>query len=207
MLVKVCGITRRQDASLLSAVGVDMCGFIFHEGSPRYLSPEAAAGLHTGDMRRVGVFVGQDAAETRRIMETARLHFAQLHGNQSPQCGRRIGPERIIRVIWPARHASAEALQRALDVWADSCAYYLVDAGLGGGGSGQRCDTALLARVRFPHPWLLAGGVDVADAAQLAQCFSPSGLDFNSSLEDGAGVKNHDKLRALGALLPTLRRI
>ncbi|MBR5734605.1 MAG: phosphoribosylanthranilate isomerase [Desulfovibrionaceae bacterium] len=200
MLLKVCGITRQQDIDVLMELGIDLCGFIFHAGSPRSMLPEAAARFHTGELGRVGVFVDQDAAETLRIMREARLDFAQLHGRQSLLCAEKIGASRVIRTVWPESYDSLEAFQETLETLASTCAMFLVDAGSQGGGSGRRCSSSWLRDVRFPHPWLLAGGLDAEAGLRAIQQYQPDGLDFNSALEDRPGCKNEKKLRALKAL-------
>ena len=134
--IKVCGITRQSDLSTAMGMGAHFCGFIFHPGSPRYIAPSRAAALDSALIRRVGVFVNQNAEEIMDIMKTARLEFAQLHGAHSLDCARRIGPEKVIRVLWPDRYESVDALQREMELWADSCAWFLLDAGSQGGGHG-----------------------------------------------------------------------
>lgn len=90
------------------------------------------------------------------IMKTARLEFAQLHGNQSLDCARRIGAGKVIRVLWPDSYDSLDAMQREMDLWADSCSWFLLDAGRQGGGhrnprwTGRRW---LPCRPRAPGSW------------------------------------------------------
>ena len=86
------------------------------------------------------------------IMKTARLEFAQLHGAHSLDCARRIGPEKVIRVLWPDRYESVDALQREMELWADSCAWFLLDAGSQGGGHGVSLDWTSLASLSSPGP-------------------------------------------------------
>ena len=86
------------------------------------------------------------------IMKTARLEFAQLHGAHSLDCARRIGPEKVIRVLWPDRYESVDALQREMELWADSCAWFLLDAGTQGGGHGVSLDWTSLASLSPPGP-------------------------------------------------------
>ena len=87
--IKVCGITRQSDLSTAMGMGAHFCGFIFHPKSPRYIAPSRAAALDSALIRRVGVFVNQNAEEIMDVMKTARLEFAQLHGAQSLDCARR----------------------------------------------------------------------------------------------------------------------
>ncbi|MDR1659938.1 MAG: phosphoribosylanthranilate isomerase, partial [Desulfovibrio sp.] len=132
MLVKICGLTRQEDVSAASRFGADLCGFVFHPRSPRYIAPERAGRLRSGTMRRVGIFVEQRAEEILRAMDAARLDFAQLHGGQSAECAHAVGRSKIIRVIWPDRHYHRALLHNELQKFAPSCAMYLLDAGFSG---------------------------------------------------------------------------
>ncbi|CAK7053593.1 MAG: N-(5'-phosphoribosyl)anthranilate isomerase [Desulfovibrio sp.] len=196
MLIKVCGLTRQADVDLVASFGAGMCGFIFHPASPRCISPAQAAGLESGSMLRVGVFVDQDAEEICRIMAEARLDMAQLHGQQDADCARAVGAQRVIRVIWPARYCHRALLYNALQSHADACACYLLDAGMAGGGSGARLDWEDLDHLPSPRPWLLAGGLSAENVVQALSRCSPDGLDFNSGVEDAPGQKNAQKLAA-----------
>lgn len=201
MRVKFCGLTRQEDVDRAVALGADMLGFIFHARSPRAVQPEQVARLRSGGLARVGVFVEQDSEAIADIMRRARLDYAQLHGAQDDDaCARRIGAERIIRVFWPQRHAGLDDLLRAMRTAAPACAWYLLDAGLQGGGSGKTLnwqDLAALSRADLPRPWLLAGGLDPAGVAQALTCCRPDGLDINSGVEDAPGIKNHEKMAAV----------
>lgn len=196
MRIKVCGLTRQRDADEAERLGADFCGFIFHPASPRFITPAAAAGLDTGRMARVGVFVGQGATEILAIMDEARLEYAQLHGAQDRACAERIGAARVIRVLWPGRHATRAALEAEMAAHAGACAWFLLEAGLAGGGSGQAQDWSRLAGLAPPRPWLLAGGLTPANAAAAVAACAPDGLDFNSGVEEAPGKKSPELLRA-----------
>ncbi|WP_303951223.1 phosphoribosylanthranilate isomerase [Desulfovibrio piger] len=190
MLLKFCGLRRQEDVALAARLGATHCGFVFHAGSPRCVDAVAVSRLESGAMLRVGVFTGQDSGEIARIMRLARLDMAQLHAGQSVECARRLGPERVIRVLWPQRYGDAAALEAAAGQYADSCALYLLDAGRTGGGSGRTLVWEDLEDLRLPHPWLLAGGMSPANLRQaLARC-RPDGVDCNSGVEDAPGRKN-----------------
>lgn len=196
MLIKFCGLTRQEDVDHAASLGAAMCGFIFHPRSPRGVTVAQAAALDSGAMLRVGVFVNQGADEIRRIMDEARLDYAQLHGHQSVECARAIGAERVIRVLWPDRYTHRALLYNDLQRNAEACAYYLLDAGLKGGGSGHKLDWSDLASLRPAHPWLLAGGLSAANVAMAVGMCAPAGVDFNSGVEDTPGCKNREKMAA-----------
>lgn len=193
--IKVCGQTHPATVDCAAAYGARFVGFIFHSKSPRYISPERAAGIPSCNVKRVGVFVRQGAEEILPIMQRARLDFAQLHGKQGTDVAKIIGPQRIIRVLWPEQAGSAEALQQQIDAWAPYCAYYLLDAGTAGQGGTGRCVAAEeLNKLRFPHPWILAGGLNADNIAEALHHCTPDGVDLNSGVELAPGMKSPDKM-------------
>ncbi len=197
LLVKICGLRRQEDLDCAAALGVDFCGFIFHPSSPRSITPAAAAALDSRGMRRVGVFVGQDAAEIRSIMRVARLDMAQLHGDQPPECAHALGAARIIRVLWPARYPNRAALEADMARHAPDTTLFLLDAGVRGGGSGCTLSGAPLPGSAAPRSWLLAGGLAPDNVRHmLAGCSGCGGVDMNSGLESAPGCKDHQKIRA-----------
>lgn len=200
--IKICGQTHPFTVDCSTSFGAKFIGFVFHGSSPRSISPARAASIPSALVNRVGVFVRQGAAEIMEIMQQARLDYAQLHGRQSREDALEIGPERVIRVLWPEQHACMEELQREIDDWKPYCSYYLLDAGKtpGRGGLGRPLDVCAFGRLRFPHPWILAGGLNEANIADMLQCCQPDGLDLNSGIEAAPGLKVPEKiLRAIGA--------
>lgn len=206
-LVKVCGITRPEDARLCAALGADMLGFIFHPKSPRCVDPAFPASLDPqADLlgaRKVGLFVDQTPDEALAIMDAGKLNLAQLHGGQDEDFCRKLGPERVLKVLWPERAANIDQFQAEIDRFAPFCRLFVVDAGSSGGGHGREIGGAgadILARAKFPVPWLLAGGIGPDNATDLLTRYCRAdrfgGLDLNSGVESAPGLKDASKLRA-----------
>ena len=149
-----------------------------------------------GSAKRVGVFTRASLADIEAATRLASLDYVQLHGGQSATFCRAAGPERVIKVFWPERHSRA-SLEAKLAAFAPHCAYFLFDAGKGGGGSGKTFAWEMLRDMAIPRPWFLAGGIgpDNADTA-VAAC-SPWGLDINSGVEMSPGVKDAEKIRSI----------
>lgn len=211
-LVKVCGLTRPEDAELVARfsrelapfIPVSFCGFIFSSKSPRYITPEQARALKTPGVKRVGVFVSQTSSEIIRIMNEAELDYAQLHGDQSIEDALLIGGARVIRVLWPARYSDVSALERDMKHYSSSCAYFLLDAGTQGGGSGHTLDWRTLNNLKSPRPWLLAGGLSPETVPSALTSCHPDGLDLNSGVEDAPGIKSPIRLQETLTLLHSL---
>lgn len=196
--IKICGQTHTPTVDSALAFGAKFIGFIFHQGSPRSITPERAAGIHSRFAKRVGVFVRQGAEEILSIAAAARLDLVQLHGKQTREDAQLIGAERVIRVLWPESCGSVAELQAQIDAWAPYCAYYLLDAGARGqaGGTGRSLDVTDYNKLRFPHPWILAGGLSAENLPRiLAQC-NPDGIDLNSGVETAPGLKDPTRILA-----------
>jgi phosphoribosylanthranilate isomerase len=187
MLVKICGMSEQRAINKASELGVDLCGFIFYPPSSRFVTAEHAACLDTHGMKRVGVFVDTDIEEMKRIADVARLDYLQLHGEQSEDIARVFPAEKVIRVCKPPQYDTLETLQSDIDRYAGSCSLYLLDAGM---GCGMTLDWPALRKLRFPHPWLLAGGLGAENIEQALDACAPFGLDLNSRLEDRPGHKD-----------------
>ncbi|WP_187170448.1 phosphoribosylanthranilate isomerase [Salidesulfovibrio onnuriiensis] len=199
-LIKVCGMTRAEDVALCSGLGASFLGFIFHEGSPRNVSPKFAASAQTGPAAKVGVFVRQTANEVRLMIHQCGLDYVQLHGGQDEEFCEVVGRERVVKALWPERYASPEALQEDVDRFAPHCAYLLFDAGVSGGGHGRSIDLSLLQHIEINKPWFLAGGLCPENVAAAAQA-GPHVLDLNSGVESAPGIKDEAKLRSVIEIL------
>ena len=104
--------------------------------------------------------------------------------------------EKVIRVLWPDRYESLDALQKEMELWADSCAWFLLDAGSQSGGHGVSLDWNALASLKSPRPWFLAGGLSSASLNKALEQCTPNGIDLNSGVEAIPGQKSPQKLLA-----------
>lgn len=198
--IKVCGITNVEDALFAAACGADAVGFIFHAPSPRYVLPKTArqiiASLPAGIVK-VGVFVNRDPDEVRRIAEDCGIDLIQLHGDEPPEYCRRLPPERIIKAVSPRTPEEIRALA-AYDVRA-----FLMDARDRGlyGGTGKRADWGLAAKLGKEHPLILAGGLGEENIGEALGAVAPRALDINSGAERAPGLKDHERLRRIIAII------
>ncbi|WP_027177595.1 phosphoribosylanthranilate isomerase [Maridesulfovibrio bastinii] len=200
-VVKVCGMTREQDAALCETLGASLLGFIFHPGSPRNVSVDFAASIKTATARKTGVFVKQSASEVLKIMSMAGLHYAQLHGGQNVEFCKAIGPDRVIKVLWPQKYESVIQLQTEIDRFAPHCRYLLFDAGKSGGGHGTSLDLNIFTKINIPCEWFIAGGINPDNICQVLEAVEPDGVDINSGVEAEPGIKDKNKLQTVFELL------
>ncbi len=202
--VKVCGITRHEDAELAVELGAWALGFFLWPQSPRAADPAAAAAIAAALRRRVelvGVFVNATLDEISHAAEDLHLSHLQLHGDEGPafcaEAGRRTGA----KVIKAVRIASAADLQ---DVERFHTDFHLLDTAARGlrGGSGQTWDWALAARRRRKVPAILSGGLTADNVAAGIAALDPWAVDVSSGVEAEPGVKDPEKLRAFMAAVP-----
>lgn len=195
-LLKVCGITRQEDATVCEQIGADFCGFVFHPASLRYVTPEHVSAIQTRYCKRVGVFTTHDLEEILKIMDVARLDYAQLHARQDDAVVRAIGGERVIRVRFPEQvSASAQTISIA-PANALHVAYTLFDSGY---GTGKPFDWGLLAQAT--RPFFVAGGLTAKNIPELLSVCHPDGLDVNSGVEVSPGIKSETLIREIKELL------
>ncbi len=174
MMVKVCGITRRQDAEVAVEAGASAIGFIFYPKSPRYITPEHAAELGSGlTAWKVGIFVNEAAASVEAVMRAAHLDIAQIYGGETPAATRIWRAYRL-----PVSGAPAAGAEAVL---------------LDGPANGVTFDwtQAHIAETKI----IVAGGLDASNVAEAIRTAQPWGVDASSRLESAPGIKDHDKVR------------
>lgn len=208
--VKVCGVTREEDAQLAAELGATHLGLNFWPGSPRYLSLDRAMDLvqavrgQTGgdEVAVVGVFVDADADEIRRRDEALGLDLIQLHGDEAPETASR-WPGRVLKAF--RRGAAVEAAE--LDAWGDAWGF-LFDVRHAGsyGGTGKSWsyrDLRDLAPLQGPEskPVFVAGGITPENARTALEASGADGLDLASGVEQAPGIKDPERLRALFSAL------
>jgi phosphoribosylanthranilate isomerase len=196
--VKICGITRYEDAELAVELGAWALGFILWPGSKRAADPAVAAGISAALRRRVqlvGVFVNPTLDAVAHAADTLHLTHVQLHGDEGPafcaEAGRRSGA----KVIKAVRMASGAELQDLERFHTD---LHLLDAAVPGhrGGSGQAWDWALAARHRGDVPVILSGGLTPENVIDGIAAVRPFAVDVASGVEAAPGVKDPERLAA-----------
>ena len=201
LLCKVCGLTRAEDVALCHDLGVDFTGFVFAP-SPRAVEARQVRAMPKGTALRVGVFAGMDVDGVRETAAQAGLDFVQLHGGEDVAFCRAVGPERVIKTLWPER-LTPQTLATELERFAPVCAYFLLDAGKSGGGSGRTLAWDALSAITPPNPWFLAGGLGPETLLPALAACRPDGVDLNSALESAPGKKDHSLLRQACVLAKT----
>ena len=190
--VKICGITRLEDALAAADLGADALGFNLWPGSPRFVRPEAAGEIVARlppFVTPVGVFVNQPRDEVRRLAALAGVAALQLHGDEAPPDCERLG----LPVIKAFRVAGPEDLA-ALAAYGSVAAVLLDSRSEGFGGSGRAFDWELARRAAGGKPLVLAGGLGPGNVAEAVRAVRPFAVDSASGVESSPGVKDREKV-------------
>lgn len=197
MIVKICGITRLEDAEAAIALGAGAVGFICWPESPRFIAADAIRAITArlpAAVLKVGVFVNEPVAAMHDTAARSGFTHVQLHGDETAGTADGIGYP-LIRAVSLAAGPDPIFSEFPPDtIW-------LVDAAdpVRRGGTGRLSDwTAATALARKRRVWL-AGGLTPENVSAAIAEVRPDGIDVSSGVECAPGVKDHDKLRALFA--------
>jgi phosphoribosylanthranilate isomerase len=194
MLVKICGITRPDDADAAVDAGAGAIGFVFWPGSPRWVDPFRAARIAAAlppFVTPVGVFVNQPAEYVNGVAALVKLGAVQLHGDETPADAAHI-KHPILKAM------PVDGAAQAAGVWSSRVVLLLdVHDPVRRGGTGRTIDWAAAADISARRPVLLAGGLTPSNVAEAVERVRPFGIDVSSGVESTPGRKDHRRIRAL----------
>jgi len=201
--IKICGVTREEDALFCAEHGADFVGFIFVPSTPRFVEPEKAAAIAARVKERearpklVGVFRDASNDYIREIHNLVGFDVVQLHGSENDDAVRELGLP-VIKTLrvndsLPDTHAVPNAAWLLFDTYDERR----------GGGTGRRFDWSLLATYERSKPFFLSGGIDAENVVAAISLVRPDAIDLSSGVESAPGVKDHGKL---GRLFERVRR-
>lgn len=195
LLIKVCGMREPENIRQVIALGIDMIGFIFYPGSPRYVGDFSP--VSTPGVSRVGVFVNESEEAMLDAARRYSLDTLQLHGDESPDCCARMRGEgfRVIKAVGVSTCSDLEAT----NIYGDVVDLLLFDTRCEGyGGSGNTFDWTLLNHYCGKIPFLLSGGLSSESIAGLEHLSNPllAGVDLNSRFEISPGIKSVELLKS-----------
>lgn len=191
--VKICGITRLEDALAAARLGADAVGFNFWPRSKRHLTPAAAAaivGRLPPSVASFGVFVDPTRAELEEALAVSGVGAAQLHGDEPPALC--VGlPVPVVKAL---RVRNGHDLARLASY--EVRAFLLDSPSAGYGGSGATFDWTIAAAAARELPVLLAGGLTPENVAEAVRMVRPLGVDVASGVESSPGVKDIARMEA-----------
>src|SRR4051812_1346932 len=199
--VKICGITRPEDAELAASLGAWAIGSNFGPGPKRGVDPAIAAGIARALRRTVepvGVFVNPTLDEVVRLAESVGLTHVQLHGDEGPAFCRAVAEHTGARVIKALGVGSGADIRDAERFHTD---FHLLDAAAGAayGGTGRTWDWDLAAQRHSQVPLILSGGLTPDNVADGIAAVRPWGVDVASGVETAPGIKDPERMRAFFA--------
>jgi len=193
--VKICGITRPEDALAAARAGAHAIGLVFYAKSPRHVTPARAAEIIRvlpPFVTTVGLFVDATAEGVRAALAEAPVGLLQFHGDETPEFCRQFKRPYVkaVRV-----KAGVDLLQYAQD-YHDAKAL-LLDNYVEGlhGGSGVAFDWSLIPR-GLPLPVILSGGLTPENVTEAVRRVRPSAVDVSSGVESAKGIKDAQKIAA-----------
>jgi len=190
MFVKICGITRVDDALAAAEAGANAIGFVFWPKSPRFIDPFRArtiARALPAFVTPVGLFVDQPLEYIHGVASLVHLGAVQLHGDETPAFAASIAVP-IVKALPVDRAAT----------WPEGSTL-LLDAHdpVQRGGTGRTIDWTAAAKVAAARRVLLAGGLTPDNVADAIARVRPFGIDVSSGVERAPGVKDHRRIVAL----------
>lgn len=191
--IKVCGITRAEDANAAVAAGADSLGFVFYPPSPRNVSVEQAADLIAGlpaFVTSTALFVDADVEFVQRVIEQTKVDLLQFHGNESQAyCSQFARPYMKAIRMKPDVDVKAEA-----DRYGDASAI-LLDAYRPGvpGGTGESFDWERIP-VELRGSIVLAGGLNPDNIRKAVETVHPFAVDVSGGVEASKGMKDKEKI-------------
>lgn len=191
--VKICGITRLEDAQVAVEAGADAIGFVFYAPSPRAIDVAQAAAIVRAlppFVETVGLFVNPDASFVRNVMDNAGLSLLQFHGDEAPAFCEQFA-RRWMKAVRVQTRADIES---AYDTYSQASGL-LVDAydPQRFGGTGQTFDWSLIPDER-PKPLILAGGLNSANVAGAVEAVRPWAVDVSGGVEREKGIKDPSRI-------------
>lgn len=202
--VKICGITDPHDASVAVDLGADSLGFIFAP-SPRQVTPEEVRTIVMTlppFVQTVGVFIDEDRAKIRQIIDFCGLDLVQLHGEESPEMCNELMPRSI-----KAFRVNDESSVSAVGRYQGSVKAVLFDSYSEEkrGGTGKTFDWNLAVKGKeMGMPVILSGGLTPSNIQEAILNVKPYAVDVNSGVEKSPGRKS---LILMKKLMETIRQI
>lgn len=193
--VKICGITRPEDARAAAAAGADAIGLVFVDASPRRLDPERARAIVAvlpPFLKVVGLFVDAPPAQVRAVLGAVPLDLIQFHGRETPEFCRAFGRPYLKALrMGPGVDVAAEAgrYPDAAGLLLDSFHPQLA------GGTGETFDWSRVPR-DLGRPLVLAGGLTPENVAAAVAAVRPYAVDVSSGVESAKGIKDAAKVAA-----------
>ncbi len=192
--IKICGITKLEDALLCSILGADAIGFIFYSKSKRFLEYEIAKKIISSlpfFVQKVGVFVNENLENINNISKDIGLNIVQLHGDEDQQYINQINLP-VIKALRINSESDFNQLNNFSNCKILLDAYCTREYG----GTGNKFDWSTIP-YEIRSKIILSGGINTSDLEYIFSDIKPEAIDLSSSIEILPGIKDHKKLKRL----------
>jgi phosphoribosylanthranilate isomerase len=197
--VKICGITRVEDALSAVHAGTDAIGLVFYAPSPRCVSIEQAQKIVAAIppfVSVVGLFVNATTVEIQSVLSKVRLDIVQFHGDETPQVCDQVCAQINLPYYKAVRVKSdTNLLQYAIDFKAANALLLDTYSEQAYGGTGHVFDWNLIPK-NLPKPIILAGGLDANNVMGAIKQMRPYAVDVSGGVELTKGIKDAAKIAA-----------
>lgn len=189
MKLKVCGLKYADNIKQVAELSPAYVGFIFYEGSKRFVGEHFVMPELSPEIKKVGVFVNAEMQHVVSVAKKYQLDFVQLHGHESASYCKDVSKE--VKVI-KAFGVDETFDFSILNDYANVCTDFLFDSKTESfGGSGKPFDWNLLKNYTLDKPYFIAGGMDAQKLRSLKiSGIRPYGIDVNSRMEIKPGYKD-----------------
>lgn len=196
--VKICGITRSEDAQLAVDAGADAVGLVFYEKSPRFVTNNQAAEISKcipAFVSRVALFKDAEQEMIESVLAQVEIDLIQFHGSETAAYCEQFNRPYIKALGMKGTEHDAGFLMSSAEIY-QSAKALLLDGHAHGeaGGTGESFDWASIAAV--DKPIVLAGGLSAENVRQAIDIIHPFAVDVSSGVESSPGIKDKDKIAA-----------
>jgi len=201
--IKICGINEIKIIDCCINNGIEYCGLIFYEKSPRFVNLELAKKIinyvYNKKIIPVGVFVNKPLNEIKKIIKKTCLKHIQLHGNEDNNYINQLKKEFDLKIIKSIGINNKDDLRKMDDLQLSD--YFLFDykpkINELPGGNAKSFDWSLLQNITINKPWFISGGISIDNIEQINNYAIPYGIDISSGVEASLGNKSISKINSL----------
>jgi phosphoribosylanthranilate isomerase len=196
--IKVCGLRDEKNILEVAELQPDMMGFIFYEGSKRYVGKDFRMPYLPSSVKKTGVFVNANVDEILKAVDRHSLDMVQLHGDETVSLCAEV--KKRIPVV-KAFGVGDQLDHDTLEGFSDACTYFLFDTQTSEhGGSGKKFNWDLLDAYTGDIPFFLSGGIGAESVGGVKEVMKRKerlfAVDVNSRFEVEPGIKDIKQLKA-----------
>ena len=202
MIVKICGIRKKETLLICEKKEVDFFGMIFYKKSPRNINLDEAYELQKlskkMNIKGVGVFVDEELSYIKKIIQDLELMFVQLHGDEDNDYIKSL-KKLNIKIIKKISISKRNDLEKIVEF--SNADFFLFDykpkKNELPGGNAKKFDWNIIKDIKINKPWFLSGGININNIKSVKLLIEPYGIDLSSGVEKITGIKDNHTINNL----------